>query len=106
MAEFFIDHFGPLDGRICVVGRNGDDPIRVGDEFTMVRRYVQPKRFEDYIQPMPLESERPTKARVTHLHAYDQEFQEIDRGMTCLMSLDTTNSYFYGDVLCLTTTSR
>jgi hypothetical protein len=55
---------------------------------------------------MPLESERPTKARVTHLHAYDQEFQEIDRGMTCLMSLDTTDSYFYGDVLCLTTTSR
>ncbi len=99
MAEFFVDHFGPLDGRICVVGRNGDDPIRVGDVFTLVRRYAKPSKFEDYIHPMPLESERPTHARVTHLHAYGNEFEQICPGLTCLMSLDTTDSYFYDDVL-------
>lgn len=98
MTEFHVEVFGPLDGRICVTGR-GEGVVRVGDEFTAVRRYVPQTRFEEYIEPPVLDRVRPTRAVVTHIHCRDEELLELPPRQPALLSLRTEDEYDQGDVL-------
>ncbi len=88
-AEFIVKGWVTGEsGRLTVIGRCGDEPIQVGDEFDALVRYKRPK-YPDELggSPSPIE-EKPVKLRVEYIRAYEQQLSELGRGMTGSLVLD------------------
>jgi hypothetical protein len=87
--QFFIEGYTTGEsGRHTVIGRNGDRPIYLGDVFTVVARY-RPRRYpDDYDKPPEIEVKKDVRLRVTWLHAYEQELDELGEGMTGSVALE------------------
>ncbi len=70
-------------GRYMVIGRCGDEPIRVGDVFSCLFRYKKGTYPQDAEHPSKREGEqRPIDVRVRGLQAYDKDLNELGPGMT------------------------
>lgn len=82
-VEFFVDGLVTGDsGRFTVIGRCGDEPIRLDDRFTAVIRY-KPRRYPDEIGEAPIRTaEEAASLRVICIHAYDRSLSMLGQGMT------------------------
>ena len=82
-TEFIVDGWVPGNsGRFTIVGRCGDEPIRVGDVFDAVFRY-KPRRYPDEMGLEPIrEVERSASLRVESISAYQESLDELGQGMT------------------------
>lgn len=81
-TEFIISHVvDGVSGR-TVIGRCGDEPIRVGQVFDAVYRY-KPRRYPDQLGDPPVrEVEKAAGLRVLCIHAYDHSLPLLGQGMT------------------------
>ena len=70
----------------CVGGRVCGDAIRLGDRFTVEYRVVSHGENDElWGELVPV---RCIDLTVVRIEAWRREFEEIDRGMRCLMWLD------------------
>jgi len=84
--QFIVDGF--VDGEhFTVIGRCGDAPIHIGDEFDAVYRYKR-RRYPDELGDEPVrEVEKPAAIRVVCIHAYQRSLQTMGGGMTGSLTL-------------------
>jgi hypothetical protein len=82
-TEFIVDGWASGDsGRFTVIGRCGDEPIRVGDVFDAVFRY-KPRRYPDEMGLDPIRDvEHSASLRVESISAYQESLDELGQGMT------------------------
>src|SRR4051812_18074851 len=89
-AQFYID--GTVEGesgRLTVIGRCGDVPIRVGDTFT--QSYVEATSVpaaEELGAPRGRVRVRAVRLRVAEIRAYNQSLSELGQGMTGSLALE------------------
>ncbi len=70
-----VEHF-------TVMGRCGDEPIRVGDRFDAAYRY-EPRKYPEEFGDEPVrEEEKPVSLRVFCIHAYGRSLDALGEGMT------------------------
>jgi hypothetical protein len=81
--EFIVEYWVPGEsGQFTVIGRCGDEPIRVNDTFDAVFRYKH-RRYPDELGDEPVrEVERPVSLRVECIHAYERSLGVLGQGMT------------------------
>lgn len=83
-AEFIVN--GVVEGtqgRFHVMGRCGDEPIRVGDVFDGIRI---PVAVADIV-PAESGTFRPVSLVVERIQAYHRQLEELDAGMTGTIDL-------------------
>ncbi len=82
-TEFIVDGWvSGESGRFTIIGRCGDEPIRVGDVFDAVFRYKH-RRYPDEMGQDPVrEVELPASLRVESISAYQRSLDELGHGMT------------------------
>ena len=82
-GEFIVDDVVTGEsGATTVIGRCGDEPIRVGQIFDAVYRY-KPRRYPDQLGDPPVrEVENASCLRVVCIHAYEQSLPLLGQGMT------------------------
>src|ERR1700730_735119 len=86
-VEFIV--VGVVRGEhLTVLGRCGDAPIHVGDDFDAVYRYKR-RRSPDELGDEPVrEVEKPAAIRVACIHAYQRSLQTMGAGMTGSLTLE------------------
>jgi hypothetical protein len=65
-----------------VVGRCGDQPVRVGGVFTVACRYQSRRSVEDFSHTPQLLDSRPVALTVVAVEAYHRQLDELGPGMT------------------------
>jgi hypothetical protein len=91
--EFCVDGFSVGD-RFTVVGRCGDEPIDVGDEFDAVYRFKK-RRYPDELGDEPVrEEEVPVVLRVVCIHAYQRSLPALGQGMTGSIAVEGSGLEF------------
>jgi hypothetical protein len=73
--------------QFTIIGRCGDKPIRVGEEFDAVYRYKRRSRAELGDEPVR-EVEKPAAIRVVCIHAYERSLKALGEGMTGSLTLE------------------
>ena len=81
-SEFIIEYVvNGASGHTTVIGRCGDEPIRVDQVFDAVYRY-KPRRYPDQLGDAPVrEVENAAGLRVLCIHAYEQSLPILGQGM-------------------------
>jgi hypothetical protein len=75
-------------GRITVIGRCGDSPIHLNDQFDTLYRYKK-RKYPDELGDEPVrEDEKVVSLRVACIHAYDRSLQVLGQGMTGSLMLE------------------
>ena len=82
-TEFIVDGWVMEDsGQFTVVGRCGDEPIRIGDTFDAVFRYKH-RRYPDEMGLNPVrEVVRPATLIVRRIESYQRTLDTLGQGMT------------------------
>jgi hypothetical protein len=70
-------------GHFHVIGRCGDDPIRIGDIFDVIR----PSSHSSLLAEGDAEGTRTIRLRVEHIQAYQRRLEELGSGMTGTIDL-------------------
>jgi hypothetical protein len=82
-VEFVIDYWETgSSGRISVIGRCGDRPIRVGDAFDVVYSFKHRPYPEGLAEPPVVDQVIPVSLTVECIHAYELSLPELGEGMT------------------------
>jgi hypothetical protein len=85
--EFIIDDFARGE-HFTAIGRCGDEPIRLGDEFDAIYR-LKKRRYPDEMGDEPIrEEERPVSLKVSCIHAYGRSLPLLGQGMTGSIAVD------------------
>ena len=86
--EFVVSEYvAGNPGSHTVIGRCGDRPIRLGDDFNLAFR-AKHRRYPDEIgNRLEREAERPVELRVEHIHAYGRCLEMLGQGMTGAIEL-------------------
>jgi hypothetical protein len=85
--EFIVA--GIVEGRqYSVIGRCGDVPIHVEDEFDAVFRYKRRRRPDELGDEPVREVEKPAAIRVVGIHAYESCLRTLGEGMTGSLTLE------------------
>jgi hypothetical protein len=74
--------------RFHVIGRNGDEDIKIGDTFDAMYRYRRARTIDDYGSDPIREVERPVKLRVTGIRALHRDLQRLGIGMTAALAVE------------------
>jgi hypothetical protein len=87
--EFIVVGYVGVEGeRYRVVGRNGDEDIRIGDSFDVMYRYKRPATPDDYSTDPVRESEREVRIRVTGIEAMNRSLKHLGVGMTGALTVE------------------
>ena len=85
--EFIVA--GYVDGeQFRVVGRNGDEDIKIGDTFDAMYRYKRPRTLADYGADPIREEERCVKIRVIGIYALNRDLEHLGVGMTGALTVE------------------
>jgi hypothetical protein len=71
-----------------VVGRNGDEDIKVGDSFDVMYRYKRPATPDDSSTNPVRESEREVQVRVIGIEAMNRKLGHLGVGMTGALTIE------------------
>ena len=74
--------------RFHVIGRNGDEDIKVGDTFDAMYRYKRRETPEARGDDPVRECERPVSIRVTGIRALHRELGHLGMGMTGALAIE------------------
>jgi hypothetical protein len=87
--EFLVEYkVVGMGGRMHFIGRCGDAPIHVGDQFSCLFRYSPRTSPRDLERPASRQQELPVSLRITSIHAYDRSLSSLSEGMTGSLVLD------------------
>jgi hypothetical protein len=85
--EFIVAGFVEGD-QCCVVGRNGDEDIKVGDSFDVMYRYKRSVTPDDYSADPVRESERVVRVQVIGIEAMNRKLKHLGVGMTGALTIE------------------
>ncbi len=85
--EFIVA--GHVAGEVFhVIGRNGDEDIKIGDTFDAMYRYERATTPEDLARDPVRECERQVRLRVTGIRALHRSLQCLGVGMTGALAVE------------------
>jgi len=85
--EFIVDGIVE-DQNVTLIGRCGDEPIALGDEFDAIYR-LKPRRYPDELGDPPSRlEEHPVSLRVVAISAYGRSFPILGQGTTGSISVE------------------
>src|SRR5665213_2870403 len=86
--EFVVRAYASgISGRHTVIGRCGDQPIRLGDTFHLAYRAKHRRYPDESANPLQREAECPVELRVERIHAYGHCLEMLGQGMTGSLEL-------------------
>jgi hypothetical protein len=98
--EFGVSQVTPGEGVIRAAGRIHRGPLRLGDTFSVLFRYL-PNQTPDGYGPFVKTGEQSVSIKVMGIRAYQRSFDELEEGMTAELELagDDAKALKQGDVL-------
>lgn len=79
MIEFFIEEVKRTDEVALIIGRNGNDPLKVGDTFNVAYRYEPCWSFDS---PPTIQKQWDATLKVISIHCYNKSVEVLPKGWT------------------------
>lgn len=88
LNEFYIETAYNFDKETWVLGRTGESTsLSVGDKFSRAAYYIQKTKFEEYIQPHDMKSNKVVNSQILEMESYNKKLTHVGENTVVLLKI-------------------
>jgi hypothetical protein len=88
LKEFHIDTAYESEQEMWILGRTGEaTSLSVGDTFTHAAYYIQKTKFEEYILPYKMKSNKAISSQILEIESYNKKLAHVGENTVVLLRI-------------------